>query len=50
VRTSALILRQSEETRQRIRGAFDRLVDEYRGADALELPVPVKLASGRRPG
>ena len=49
VRTSALILRQPEETRRRIRDAFDRLVGAYRGGSALELPVSVKLAVGRRP-
>jgi SAM-dependent methyltransferase len=50
VRTSALILRQPEETRQRIRDAFDRLVGRYRRRDVLELPVSVKLAAGRKPG
>ena len=49
VRTSALILRQPEETRRRIRDAFDRLVGAYRRGSALELPVSVKLAVGRRP-
>jgi ubiquinone/menaquinone biosynthesis C-methylase UbiE len=49
VRTSALILRQPEDTRQRIREAFDRRVTEYRRADALELPVSVKLVAGRKP-
>jgi SAM-dependent methyltransferase len=49
VRTAALILRQPEEVRQRIREAFDRLVAPYRRGDALELPVSAKLASGRKP-
>ncbi len=49
VRTSALILRQPEETRQRIRDAFNRLVAEYQHGDVLELPVSAKLASGRKP-
>jgi hypothetical protein len=49
VRTSALILRQPEETQQRIRAAFDRLVEPYEGGDGLELPVSVKLGAGRKP-
>ncbi len=50
VRTSALIFGQSEQTQRRIREAFDRRVDEFRVAGALELPVSAKLASGRKPG
>ena len=46
VRTSALILGQPVETQQRIREAFDGLVEGYRRGDALELPVSVKLAAG----
>jgi SAM-dependent methyltransferase len=49
VRTSALILGQSEETRRRIREAFDRLVAGHRRGEALELHVSVKLAVGRKP-
>lgn len=49
VRTSALIVRQPEETRRRIRDAFDRLVRRYQRGDVLELPVSVKLAAGRKP-
>lgn len=49
VRTSALILRQPEDTRRRIRDAFDRLVRPYERGDVLELPVSVKLAAGRKP-
>jgi SAM-dependent methyltransferase len=49
VRTSALIVRQSEDMRHRIREAFERRVAEYRLADGLELPVSVKLAAGRKP-
>jgi SAM-dependent methyltransferase len=50
VRTSALILRQPEETRRRIRAAFDRLVGKYERGDGLDLPVSVKLAAARKPG
>ena len=49
VRVSALITRQPEEVRQRIRAAFDRLAGGYRHGDALELPVAVKLATARKP-
>jgi SAM-dependent methyltransferase len=49
VRTSALIMRQPEETRRRIRDAFDRLVGPYQRRDVLELPVSAKLAAGRKP-
>ena len=49
VRMAALIERQPAETRRRIREAFDRRVAEYRRGDGVELPVAVKLASGRRP-
>jgi hypothetical protein len=37
------------EVRQRIRAAFDRLVEGYRGGDGLELPVAIKLATARKP-
>ncbi len=48
VRTSAFFLGQPEQTRASIRTAFDRLVVDYRRNDWLELPVSVKLASGRK--
>ncbi len=49
VRVSALIMRQSDEVRQRIRAAFDRLADGYRRGDGFELPVAVKLATAQKP-
>jgi SAM-dependent methyltransferase len=49
VRTSALILGQSQETRERIRAEFDRVTSVYRDGSGLELPVSVKLAAGRKP-
>ncbi len=49
VRVSALITRQPDEVRQRIRAAFDRLADGYRHGDGLELPVAIKLASAQKP-
>jgi SAM-dependent methyltransferase len=49
VRVSALIRGQTDEMQGRIRAAFDRGVQPYEVADGLELPVSVKLASGRKP-
>ena len=49
VRTSALILRQSEDVQRKIRAAFDRIVQPYQVGDRLEIPVSVKLAAGRNP-
>ena len=48
VRMRALVLAQPKETQTRIRAAFDRLVRSYATNGGLELPVSVKLASGRR--
>lgn len=49
VRTSALIVRQPSEMQRQIRAAFDRIVQQYAVGARLELPVSVKLASGRKP-
>jgi SAM-dependent methyltransferase len=49
VRTSALILRQPNETQHQIRAAFDQIVKQYDVGTRLELPVSVKLASARKP-
>jgi SAM-dependent methyltransferase len=49
VRTSALILRQTDEVQRRIRTAFDQIVQPYKVGDRLELPVSVKLASAQKP-
>jgi hypothetical protein len=49
VRTSGLILAQTDEVQHEIRAAFDRIVEEYEVEDHLEIPVSVKLASGRKP-
>ena len=49
VRVAALITRQPEEVRRRIRAAFDRLADGYRHGDGIELPVAVKLAAAQKP-
>ena len=50
VRTSATFLGQPEQTREKIRTAFDRLVLDYRRGEWFEVPVSVKLASGVKPG
>jgi SAM-dependent methyltransferase len=50
VRMSALVMAQPKDTRRRIREAFDRGMDEHRTGEGFELPVSVKLASGRKPG
>lgn len=49
VRTSALVRGQPSEMQRRIRAAFDRIVQQYEVAAGVELPVSVKLASGRKP-
>jgi SAM-dependent methyltransferase len=49
LRVAALVTGQPDETRQRIRRAFDGLVAKYRRGDGLEVPVAAKLASGRKP-
>ena len=49
VRMSALVLAQSEDAQAQIRASFDRLVRPYATPDGLEIPVSVKLASGRKP-
>jgi SAM-dependent methyltransferase len=50
VRTSAFFLGQPEQTREKIRTAFDRLLLDYRRGESYELPVSVKLASGVKSG
>jgi SAM-dependent methyltransferase len=50
VRARALVHGQPEPTQARIRAVLDRLSREYATPDgALDLPVSVKIASGRRP-
>ena len=49
VRVSALIRGQTSETQRQIRAAFERNLQRYEVDDGLELPVSVKLASGRKP-
>ena len=50
VRTGPSILGQPDDVRARVRAAFDRLVAGYGTGDgALDVPVSVKLATGRMP-
>jgi ubiquinone/menaquinone biosynthesis C-methylase UbiE len=49
VRTSALFRAQTEKVQHETRAAFDRTVTEYEVGDRLEIPVSVKLASGKKP-
>lgn len=49
VRVSALILRQHEPARRRIRAVFDQLVTQYQHGDHLEVPISVKLAARTKP-
>jgi SAM-dependent methyltransferase len=49
VRTRSLVLGQPAEVQGQIRAAFDRLVGGYVTDGEIDLPVSVKLASGRRP-
>jgi SAM-dependent methyltransferase len=51
VRTGPTVLGLATDTRAAVRDAFDRLVGEYRTPEgALDVPVSVKLATGRAPG
>jgi SAM-dependent methyltransferase len=48
VRTAAVIERQSESVRRRIRLELENVVAPYRSDSGIALPVSAKLASGRR--
>jgi hypothetical protein len=45
---SVLVQEQTDDTRCRIRAAFDRRLAPYRRDDHFELPVSVKLVVGRK--
>ena len=49
VRTAALIRGQTGDMQRQIRAEFDRIVRQHEVDGGLELPVSVKLASGRKP-
>lgn len=48
VRLRPMMLGQPEELQREIRGRFDELLEAYRTDGGLEVPVAVKLASGRK--
>jgi SAM-dependent methyltransferase len=48
VRNGAMLLAQPTGTLERIRAAFDRNLAPYRHGEHLQVPVTVKLVSGRR--
>jgi SAM-dependent methyltransferase len=49
VRVRALVEAQDDETKRRIRAAYERLVAECDSGAGIEIPVAVKLASARKP-
>lgn len=49
VRVRPMIVAQSAEMQRAIRTHFDELLEEYRTDDGFDVPVSVKLASGRKP-
>jgi SAM-dependent methyltransferase len=49
VRVRPMILGQSAEMQRAIRTHFDELLEKYRTEDGFDVPVSVKLASGRKP-
>jgi SAM-dependent methyltransferase len=49
VRTQALIVRQTAEMQTRIRESLDDALEPYRAGEGYDLPVSVKLGSGRKP-
>jgi SAM-dependent methyltransferase len=49
VRSAGVVMRQPPHTRSRIRAGVERLAEEYRAGDALEIPACAKIARGRRP-
>jgi SAM-dependent methyltransferase len=49
VRMRGLILGQSDAMQSQIRAAFDEVAQEYGTGSGLEVPVSVRLASGRKP-
>jgi SAM-dependent methyltransferase len=49
VRIGPLVRAQPDEVRREIRARFDALLDDHRAGEGYEVPVAVKLASGRKP-
>ena len=49
VRVRPLVLAQSDEVQQEIRARFDELLEQHRKGAGFEVPVAVKVGSGRKP-
>jgi SAM-dependent methyltransferase len=49
VRVRPLVLAQTPDVQAAIRSRFDELLAEYRAGDGFDVPVAVKLGSGRKP-
>ena len=49
VRLRPMMLGQPEDLQREIRSRFDELLEAYRTESGLDVPVAVKLASGRKP-
>jgi SAM-dependent methyltransferase len=49
VRVRPLVVAQSDDTQGAIRDRFEELLEEHRDGDGFEVPVAVKLGSGRKP-
>jgi SAM-dependent methyltransferase len=49
VRVRPLVVAQSDEIQHAIRIRFEELLEEHRDGDSFEIPVAVKLGSGRKP-
>lgn len=49
VRVRSLVQAQPDDVQRSIRARFEDLLEEYRDGDAFEVPVAVKLGSGRKP-
>ena len=49
VRFAALVNAQPPGVQQQIRATFNEISERYRADDGLELPISVKIASGRKP-
>ena len=49
VRVRPLVVAQSDEAQWAIRARFEELLEEHRAGDGFEVPVAVKLGSGREP-
>ena len=49
VRVRPLVLAQSDEVQQEIRARFNELLEQHREGAGFEVPVAVKVGSGRKP-